>query len=120
MIKLTGNGSSEAKLSDAVFSLEKLNLQKFGECAEHLSLDENDDIFDNVSKEKIIMFEYKASYESSQIICKSFGGTLFTPLDNQSLTYAGLQQFKSQFCSRGAYVGLEKSKVWQYWWGVQN
>ena len=79
LIKLTSNKNYNRTFVDSVFSLEKLKLQKFGQCVEHLTLDENDDIFDNVSKEKLILIEHKTSHKSSQLLCQSYGGLLFTP-----------------------------------------
>ena len=57
-MKLTSNQNSKPTLVDAEFSLEKLKLQKLGQCIKHLSLSENDDIFDNVSKETSILIEH--------------------------------------------------------------
>ena len=109
-MKLTSDKNSKPTLVDAEFSLEKLKLQKLGQSIKHLSLSENDDIFDNVSKETSILIEHTTSFKSSEMICKSFGGTLFVPLDDKSFedTFSLYLKAKEK-CSRGLWLGIKKS-----------
>ena len=56
------------------FSLDELRFKKYGQCIEHLSLSENDEIFKGfIGEKKLLLIEHKVTLESSKYFCKAFG-----------------------------------------------
>ena len=108
-ISSDGNIDVSSLPGNPAFSLEKLRFKKYGQCIEHLSLSENDEIFkDSIGEKKLLLIEHKVTLESSKYFCKAFGGTLFVPESYQDVIDVNSLIPESKTCPH-TWIGLKKS-----------
>ena len=91
-----------------LFLWSTFKMQSNSSCVTHLTLDENDMLFQN-NYEDTILIEYLTDFNSSNLFCQALGGQLSIPENIQELHEVTLLVQQSEHCN-GALLGLKKSK----------
>ena len=109
LISITNNDNS-------VISLAKYDLQsiiastKNSSCIDHLILDENDVLFQNLKPDNVLLIEFRTDLDSAKCLCEGYGGILTIPKNDEDQKTLGVLIKKSEVCDY-ALLGLKKSNA---------
>ena len=77
-------------------------------CYEYLYIEENDGLLQNDPPKKLLLVENYNNFNSSNYLCKAYGGNLFVPKGDEDLSRLKALFEKSGNCTF-SYLGLRKS-----------
>ena len=95
-------------LLDEALSISASKPQQVKQCIDHQSVSTDSEIFEDISQRKLLLVEVETTLEDSNFLCKSFGGELFVPLNDQDLVNISSLLSKSKVCPK-SWIGLKKS-----------
>ena len=91
----------------ANYDLLSCTIPKNSSCMDYLVLDENDVLFQGSHPENLLV-EYKTDFDSSNYLCKGYGGNLTLPKNEEDLKTLGYLRQQSEVCP-SFFLGLKKS-----------
>ena len=114
LISITTGSKAGEKISEpALFSWKTFKLSAgFPSCVEYQTLYDDDEIFKETFKEHdTLLIEYVTTSESSNYLCKSFGGKYIVPQNDNDIAKVSSLIKNSTKCNKFAFVGLKKVNV---------
>ena len=94
-------------IASAKYDLLSGNAPKNSSCIDYLALDENDELFQEMHSENILI-EYKVDFDSSRYLCQGYGGNMTLPKNPEDLKTLGYFIKQSEVCHE-PFLGLKKS-----------
>ena len=94
-------------LSAAKYDLLSNKTSKNSSCINYLNFNENDVLFQGSQPENLLI-EYKTDFDSSNYLCKGFGGNLTVPKNEEDMKTLGYVIELSEVCN-SPFLGLRKS-----------
>ena len=106
LISITSNHKLDISPSPDLFTWAKFKMQLNTSCIEYMSIDGNDELFNEKIQRNVLM-EYQTDIDSSNYFCQANSGKLLVPNTMQELEELDSYIQRSDLCTV-AFLGLKK------------